>query len=70
MSVKMSNTAKERAEIELKELDERLTKLDAFIESGKYLSLSQIQQELLLKQRDYMTSYFITLNERIKHWDD
>ena len=49
-------TAKERVELELKELEERLNKLKTFVLSETFLKLSTTYQMLLMSQIDIMTS--------------
>ena len=49
------------------ELDARLTKLKAFLESEAYLTRCNIQQQVLLySQSGLMQGYLNTLNKRIE----
>ena len=63
-------TAKERVELELKELEERLGKLKAFVLTKVVTNLSNVQQMLLMSQIDIMTSYVNCLHRRLKFWED
>lgn len=63
-------TAKERVELELKELEERLGKLKAFVLTKAVVNLSNVQQMLLMSQIDIMTSYVNCLHRRLKFWED
>lgn len=64
------STAKERVEKELEELEERLTKLKAFVLTEVFSKLSKTQQILLLTQIDIMTSYQHCLRCRLLFWED
>lgn len=64
------STAKERVEDELKELEERLTKLKAFVLTEAFSKLSKVQQMLLMSQIDIMTSYRNCLHRRLHFWED
>ena len=50
---------------EQKELKERVAKMQMFIDSYKFRSLTQDNQKLLRKQLSYMMGYLNTLTERI-----
>lgn len=64
-------TAKERVELELKELEERLGKLKTFfVLSEMFSKLSTTQQMLLMSQINIMTSYANCLHRRLKFWED
>ena len=63
-------TAKERVELELKELEERLGKLKTFVLSEPFSKLPTVQQMLLMSQIDIMTSYANCLYRRLKFWED
>ena len=63
-------TAKERVWLELKELEERLGKLKAFVLMKAFANLSNVQQMLLMSQIDIMTSYVNCLHRRLKFWED
>lgn len=52
--------------IELEELQEKFTRLHDFInDSEKFLKIPEAQQDLLLKQAQYMGGYISTLKKRI-----
>lgn len=56
----------ERMETEHRELQERLTKLNAFIYgSDDFNDLDKVDQALLIQQAGFMTSYSSTLASRI-----
>ena len=61
-------TAKERVELELNELEERLGKLKTFVLSKPFSKLSTVQQMLLMSQIDIMTLYANYLHRRLKFW--
>lgn len=63
-------TAKERVELEFKELEERLGKLKMFVLSEPFSKLSTVQQMLLMSQIDIMMSYANCLHRRLKFWED
>lgn len=63
-------TAKERVELELNELEERLSKLKTFVLNETFSKLSTTQQMLLMSQIDIMTSYVNCLHRRLKFWED
>lgn len=50
---------------EQKTLQEKLTKLNAFICSQKFAELDEYNKLLLIRQREGMTVYFETLTARI-----
>ena len=56
----------ERMEIELKELEEKLEKLDKFMDSGEFQALSDLNQTLLFDQAESMADYAKILKRRIK----
>lgn len=56
----------ERVVIEKSELDEKLSKLNAFFNTGAFTELDSAEQVRLNRQRDYMTSYSQVLGERIE----
>ncbi len=62
-------TAKERVEFELKELSEKVKKLDDFMQTSKYNELSIRQRELLCKQLHTMFLYVEILKQRLKNWE-
>ena len=63
-------TTKERVELELNELEERLNKLKTFVLNKTFSKLSTTQQMLLMSQIDIMTSYANCLHRRLKLWED
>jgi len=63
-------TAKERVEIELKELDEKLTKLDSFVGTEMFKKLSEQQKRLLQIQACAMATYSNILVTRLELWED
>lgn len=50
---------------EQKALQEKLTKLNAFIGSQKFAELDEYNKSLLIRQREGMAVYFETLTARI-----
>lgn len=67
----MNNTAKERVEIELEELKEKIIKLSAFLFGNEITKkdLSQSMLCLLNQQIDVMQRYARILQDRLKIWD-
>ena len=63
------NTAKARVQIELEELNAKMTKLTAFIQSGKAEKLSRVSYELLCLQLTTMRTYASILSKRLEYWD-
>lgn len=59
----------ERVIEERKELEERLIKLVAFIESAMFYDLQSDEKLRLQRQRDAMRLYLYILNERVKAWE-
>lgn len=56
----------ERVVNEKAELDEKIAKLEAFINfDGRFVALSPLECELLRQQRDYMHGYSNILGARI-----
>lgn len=51
------------------QLQERVTKLDKFLDSTIYETISEVQQELLLSQFEAMVDYLDILNARITDLD-
>lgn len=58
---------KERVELEKKELDDKIDKLQKFISGEGFTKIEQIQQELLRKQLKAMLEYSTILKNRLKH---
>lgn len=48
------------------QLQEKVTKLDAFLDTEVFETISEVQQELLLSQFEAMTDYLDILNARIE----
>lgn len=64
------NTAKERVEQELKELDEKLDKLINFMDSNpKFNALSKDMQYYMCIQKHAMCIYQRALQKRLEVWD-
>lgn len=64
-------SAKERVEIELKELNEKIDKLDTFIKTNRvWQTLSMQMQSLMLMQLDVMKQYSTLLTQRLAIWAD
>ena len=66
----IKTTAKERVEIELNDLKEKITKLNTFRFSVNFSNISDLQQELLKEQVYYMEKYADILIKRLVHWED
>ncbi len=62
--------AKKRVEEECAELQERLSKLGAFLLSDKVLRLSNEMQHLLGRQHEAMCTYLWILKQRLEIWDN
>lgn len=56
---------KKRLVVERDELDDKLTKLEAFIGSNRFENLDERNRKLLVAQRDAMRQYSDILNVRI-----
>lgn len=65
---KPSGSFLDRLQIEQEQLNDRFTKLHAFIneEGGAFASLSEQKQKLLRRQRSVMCDYMEVLDERIQ----
>lgn len=61
--------SKKRVIAERDELQERLTKLGAFLLSDKVLKLSVEMQHLLGRQHEVMCTYLWILKQRLEIWD-
>lgn len=69
--VKGSTTAKERVEFEKAELEERLDKLNAFInDKEKFDKLNEWQRMAMVNQSMAMCVYLNMLMLRLNHWED
>lgn len=44
----------------------RLTDLDKFINSEKFIELTDTEQDLIFEQFEYMTKYVLILDKRLK----
>ena len=58
-------TFKERLKIEYTELMDKVTKLDAFINTDKFNDIDTIQKVLLLAQASAMHTYLVCLDQRL-----
>jgi hypothetical protein len=58
----------QRAVAEQKELQEKLIKLDAFMEGSAFPGLEAMDRKLLILQREYMASYNEVLCARIERF--
>lgn len=56
---------KKRLIVERDELDDKIAKLESFIESPRFKGLDKRNGELLIAQRDAMRAYSVILNVRI-----
>ena len=65
----MSEKTRARLEIELEDLQTKLTKLGDFTISLAYESLPAVQQGLMLAQYGVMKAYADILEQRLKKWD-
>jgi hypothetical protein len=63
-----TTTPRRRVETEFAELSAKLTKLEDFIATPKFLTLPLNQQELLHEQRAAMRRYRDILNTRLNSW--
>lgn len=67
----VKTTAKERAEREAMELEERLNKLKAFLQDQEKVSeLRDVDVSLLRSQSEAMESYLAILKTRLSRWKD
>lgn len=64
------HTAKDRVQVELRELTEKATKLAGFIGSEKFNALDGRMKELLTEQREVMEKYADILTRRLLIWED
>lgn len=63
---KPNGTPIERMQIEADELDDKLAKLEAFINKDKPDFLSEVEWDLLRQQAEYMALYLDTLKSRLE----
>lgn len=69
--VKGPTTVKERVEFEKAELEERLDKLNAFInDKEKFDKLNEWQRMAMANQSTAMRVYLNMLTLRLNHWED
>lgn len=61
-------SAKERVELELKDLDEKTTKLAIFLDQPKPQHINDEQWDLLHEQLDLMRKYATVLASRLAKW--
>ena len=59
-------TAKDRVQIELTDLQIKLESLQAFVNSNKFNELGEYMQKLLLEQKASMTDYADVLEQRLQ----
>ena len=59
-------TAKDRVQIELTDLQIKLESLQAFVNSDKFNELGEYMQKLLLEQKASMTDYADVLEQRLQ----
>lgn len=57
----------ERLETEKSELDDKISKLNNFLNSDNFKTVSEYQQLKLTEQVTYMTLYSRVLNERLQN---
>lgn len=60
------DSAKDRMQIELSDLQAKLNKLQSFVESDKFNELDKYMQKLLLEQKSIMTDYVDVLEQRLQ----
>jgi len=60
----------ERVVAEKKELDEKIAKLDQFVDGDVYDDLDEEEQDRLTRQREAMGDYSDVLGERIEAFGD
>ncbi|MEY4760668.1 MAG: hypothetical protein RLZZ200_524 [Pseudomonadota bacterium] len=63
------DTPKQRVELELAQLNERLGKLEKFIDSEAFSALAVEQSGLLRKQASLMRQYAVVLSDRLGIWN-
>lgn len=63
------DTAKERVQEELRELNEKIVKLVAFLYGSKPLKITYTAKRLLVKQLCAMQQYSDILTRRLAVWD-
>jgi hypothetical protein len=52
------------------QLKEKVTKLDIFIDSDTFETISELQQDLLMDQLYHMSEYLTILDERVDDLDN
>lgn len=61
-------TSIDRLQIERRELSDKLVKLDAFMDSGKFATVNSLNQRMLMReQSEIMTEYVEILDKRIEY---
>ncbi len=68
IEMKKYNGFQERVINELEELNEKLSKLSDFLQTEFYDSLPQVEQDMLLMQKNVMTVYANILASRISRF--
>lgn len=63
-----TTSAKERVEEEYQDLNEKHSKLKAFMSTDKFKELPDIQQDLLTMQYNTMCNYLYILELRLSNW--
>jgi hypothetical protein len=64
-----SGSYAERVRIELNELEDKITKLNAFTQTSAFFLLPKIDQSLMLSQSEYMNGYRAILKARVARLD-
>lgn len=67
---KLAETFQDRLQIEERELDDKITKLNHFIQSEKFISLNENQRQLMNEQYRTMVKYQEILKKRIADGED
>lgn len=58
----------DRIVAEANELEDRLNKLDEFLKTDKFKSLTKFEQSLLVSQKTHMYSYLYVLQQRVQFY--
>lgn len=71
-AIKPETTPKERVQLELKELKDKILKLTAVLFGDNLMEkgISAEQLRLMEEQLKYMQGYAAILQNRLAHWDD
>jgi hypothetical protein len=67
---KLAETFQDRLQIEERELDDKITKLNHFIQSEKFIFLNENQRQLMNEQYRTMVKYQQILKKRIADGED